>query len=132
MKSKWPGKLVCMLAGVFATNAIVLTRSRGAFVGLGLAAVAAVILAPRELRVKVVLGVILAAIGAYSLMDNQFMDRASTIVTDGERDSSAENRLVLWKGSVDLFMNNPLGVGVDNFSYEPGGTHVRDQTPQRP
>ena len=117
MKSRWPGKIVCLFAGVLATNAIVLTRSRGALVGLLAAAAAAVIFAPRKLRAKVIVGVIVAAIGAYSLMDPQFMSRAGTIVTEGTRDVAAARRFVIWEGSVDLLMANPQGVGIDNFFH---------------
>ena len=36
LRSAWRGKLLCLATGVFATNAIVLTRSRGAFLAVGL------------------------------------------------------------------------------------------------
>lgn len=116
MKSKWLGKAVCLIAGVFVTNAVVLTRSRGAVVGLAGCMLAAIALAPKKLRAGIIVGVIVAAAGAYYLMDPQFIGRASTIQIEGEnRDRSSESRLEIWKGSVGMLAANPLGVGAGNF-----------------
>jgi len=117
LKSKnWLAKGVCLLAGAFATNAIVLTRSRGAVVGLAMGMFAAILLAPRRLRGRVILAVIVAAIGAHSLMDEQFISRSSTILgKDEDRDRSSAGRLEIWEGSVKMLAANPFGVGAGNF-----------------
>jgi O-antigen ligase len=126
MKSKWVGKGICLVSGAYVVNALVLLRSRGAVVGVVLGMAAAVFLAPRKFRLKILVGVIIASIGAYSLMDPQFINRSSTITTpEGERDPSAQSRIEIWKGSVKMLAANPLGVGAGNFyqsigRYAPG------------
>lgn len=124
MRVKWKGKLVSLASGVFATNAIVLTRSRGAVLGLLAGAMVAVICAPPRHRLMIVLGLIVMGIGGYRLMDEQFLDRASTInKSQGERDRSAESRLEIWRGSVEMLKANPLGVGAGNF-YQKIGSYA--------
>jgi O-antigen ligase len=126
LRSGWLGKGLCLLSGVMATNAIVLTRSRSAVVGLALGAVAAIVMAPKRIRGIVIVSVIAASIGMYALTDPQFIVRAGTITRGEEdRDASSESRLEIWKGSFKMFADNPFGVGAGNFHqsigrYAPG------------
>jgi len=115
-RSGWPGRVICFLAGGFAANAIVLTRSRGAVLGLAGGALAAAILAPRRYRMKVILGLVLAGLGFLYLADPQFIERTSTITTDAEQmDASSVSRVDLAKGGMRMMLDNPLGVGAGNF-----------------
>ncbi|WP_182870596.1 O-antigen ligase family protein [Rhodopirellula sp. JC639] len=109
-------KLVCLVSGVFVTNAIVLARSRGAFLALAATAIVAVFYAPKHLRNKIYLGLILAAIGAFRLADEQFLERMTTIFVSAEdRDSSSDMRLEAWKAGLRMVQNHPLGIGTGNW-----------------
>lgn len=115
-RSRWLGRAVCVVAGVFATNALVLTRSRGGVVGLAAASLAAAMMAPRQHRAKVIVGLVVVAVGLIYLADPQFVSRVMTIQPEsGERDPSAQNRLYLWQASVDMLLANPFGVGAGRF-----------------
>lgn len=116
LRSGWIGKGVCLVSGVLAVNTIVLTRSRGAVVGLAGGALLAMFLAPKRWRLPILAGIIVAGIGAYQLMDPQFIDRSSTILRpEEERDRSSESRLEIWQGAGRMLMDHPLGVGAGNF-----------------
>ncbi len=121
IRSKWPGKIVCLISGAFTANAIVLTRSRGAFVGLAGGAIVALLLAPGKYRPKIAIGLILAALGGYYVSDPQFRQRMMTITSGEEtRDSSAQSRVVLAKAGIQMFVDNPMGVGLGNFKQHIG------------
>ncbi len=116
LRSGWAGRIVCLLSGAFATNAIILTRSRGAMVGIGTGVLAAVILAPRRHRRIIIIGLLVAVVGAWCLMDPGFISRATTITrSEEERDLSAQSRLVIWRASWKLLKAHPFGVGAGNF-----------------
>jgi O-antigen ligase len=125
MRSKWPGKVLAFLSGGFVANAIVLTRSRGTFVGMAAGAVAAVIMSPKKMRLKLSVLLILGGVGFVWLSDPQFIDRMSTIVVDEgeERDASAQSRIVLFHASLRMIKDRPWGVGVGNF-YQTIGRYV--------
>jgi len=116
-RTGWPGKLLCLASGVFTTNAIILTRSRGALVGIAGGALAAVLFAPKKHRGKILIGLAIALAGGIYLTDPGFLYRASTITTEEEEmDSSAQSRIETWEASVDLLRDHPLlGVGAGNF-----------------
>lgn len=116
LRSGWKGKLLCLLTGVLTVNAIVLTRSRGAIVALAGGAIVAIFLAPKRFRRKIVICVIVAAIGGFALTDPGFWTRASTITAgEGERDVSAQSRFDIWGASITMLGDHPLGVGAGNF-----------------
>jgi putative inorganic carbon (hco3(-)) transporter len=112
LRSAWLGKVVCLITGAFACNTIVLTRSRGAFVAAAVAAAAALLFVPKRHRPVIVLGLIVAAVGGWRLMDEQFVTRMSSITrSEGERDRSAQSRLEIWQGGMKMMWSNPFGVG---------------------
>jgi len=116
LQSRWPGKLFCLGTGAFAVNAIILTRSRGALVGIALGLIPAVFLAPKKLRLKVAAGLLVGSLGAVYLMDTGFVDRMKTIDRSGEqRDASSQLRLDLWETSLAMVKDHPLGIGPGNF-----------------
>jgi O-antigen ligase len=117
LRTSWLGKALCLFAGVFTANAIVLTRSRGGLVGIALGCVAAVVLSPKKHRVKVLAGLVVALLGGIYLTNPQFVERSSTILAaEEERDASAQSRIEIWQGGVEMLLANPMGVGVNNFS----------------
>jgi O-antigen ligase len=116
LRSPWPGKLLCAVTGAFTFNAIVLTRSRGAVIGLLAGVMMGLLLAPKGMRPRILLLAVLAGIGAYRLMDPQFIHRSSTIVAEGEeRDRSAESRIEIWRAGLRMLADHPEGVGAGNF-----------------
>lgn len=111
------GKLLCFVAGGFTANAVVLTRSRGALLGIAGGMLAAAIFAPKKYRIKLILAMVLAGIGVFSLTDERAVERIGTITAEEEeRDSSAQSRLEIWHGGMKMLLDNPLfGVGPGNF-----------------
>jgi len=124
LRSGLIGKIVCFFSGAFTANAVVLTRSRGAFVGIAAGGVVALIAAPKRLRIPILVLLILGAAGGFYLSDEQFRERMTTITRDsGQRDESAESRLLLTKASLRMVKDRPLGVGVGNF-YQTIGRYI--------
>jgi O-antigen ligase len=116
LRSTWTGKLVCLVAGVFTTNAIVLARSRGALVGIAAGALTALFLAPRKYRVTIAVGLVVAAAGGFYLMDPGYFFRAGTItVSQEQQDGAAQSRLDVWEASVQMLRDHPWGIGAGNF-----------------
>ncbi len=118
---KYWQKGLCMVAGVFAVNAMILCRSRGAMVGMALGGVVAGLLLPKGYRGKIILGRVVASIGAYNLMDDIFVRRSQRIVVEeDERGRSANKRIEVWKASVEMLEDKPLGVGPGKFEENIG------------
>jgi O-antigen ligase len=109
-------KVAYLFIGALIANAVVLTRSRGAFLAIAVAGVTAFLVADARVRKYVLALLPLVALGGYRLMDQEFRERMTTIVADaGDRDESAESRLELWRASWEIFRDHPLGIGVGNF-----------------
>ena len=124
LRTRWQGKVLCLISGVFATNAIVLTRSRGAFVGVAAGMVMAGLLAPRRHRAKIIALLLVAGLGGLSLSDPQFLSRMTTIVApEEERDSSAMSRVRLTEAGLRMAADHPFGVGTGNF-YQTIGRYI--------
>ena len=117
LKTKnWPGKAVCAVSAAFTANAIVLCRSRGAFLGVAVGGIAALVFAPKKNRMKILLLLILGIIGGIRLADPQFIERIATIHQNAEeRDESAESRLRIWRAGLEMIKDRPLGIGVGNW-----------------
>ncbi len=105
------------LAGGFAANALILTRSRGAMLGLAVGMLIAFIFSSPRHRKIIVVGLLAAGLGIFNLSDEAFIERSSTITRQAdERDASASSRLEIWEGGVKMLAEHPLlGVGPGNF-----------------
>lgn len=124
LRSGWWGKMVCFLAGGFTANAIVLTRSRGAVVGLAAGGLMALLVAPKRHRLKITAGLVIAGIGFFWLTDPQFIERSATITrSEEQRDSSAQSRIRLFYAGLEMLKDHPLGVGAGNF-YQNIGRYI--------
>lgn len=110
-------KLVCLASGAFTVNAVVLCRSRGAFVGMSAGCLAALFFSPKEQKKKIVLGLVLGAMGGLYVMDEEYLARLTTIVVseEEERDESANSRLLLWAAGLKMVSDKPLGIGIGNW-----------------
>ena len=126
LRSGWKGKLFCLMTAPFAINTIILSRSRGAVVGICGGALVALLLAPRKQRASIAVGtIVLMAAGLY-LSDPGFLARTSTITASEEdRDRSTESRLEIWQATIQMISNHPLGVGAGNFFQSIGRVDPR-------
>lgn len=124
-------RLLTALAGVLTVNAMVLCRSRGAFLAVAAGVVAALAVAPAKYRKKIIGLLVVGMIGALFLVDQGFIDRMGRINADitnlEEQDSSAAGRILAWTAAVDMAQDHPLGIGQGNFSR-----YVGDYQPEIP
>lgn len=108
-------RIACLLALPLILNGLILTGSRGAFLGM-VAGFAMVFLLrpPRRRWVFIGMAVTGLALGAY-LVDDKFVDRMftlkSTMDDPSTMDSSAESRVVLIKAQFEMFAAYPMGSG---------------------
>ena len=124
LRTGWTGKAVCLVSGVFTTNAVILARSRGAVVGLVAGCLMALVLAPARMRSKIIAGLIVAILGGLYLADPPFLRRASTITRpEEERDASAQSRIRLTAAGLQMVNDHPLGIGAGNF-YQTIGSYI--------
>jgi O-antigen ligase len=116
LRSGWLGKAVCLASGVFTANGIILTRSRGAFLGAAGAMLFALIAAPKGYRLLVLIGLLVVGIGAYRLTDEGYRTRVGTVrASEEERDTSAQSRVEIWQATTAMFQDHPFGIGAGNF-----------------
>lgn len=113
-------KIRVFLGGAAAVivDMIIQCRSRGAFVALIAGCLTAFIFAPPGTRRRIYPLLLIAAIGAFSLVDVGFLGRMSQLNPIGmseEWDQSASGRLLAWKAALSMSKDHPLGVGVNNF-----------------
>ena len=98
-----------------AMNGLVLTASRGAFIGLigGGGVVSA--LHPRHFRWRFVVLAMIAVVGFVAVADQRFIQRMVSIVAVWERsdeiDMSAESRFEIKAAQWQMFLDYPLGSG---------------------
>lgn len=134
LKGSWKIRGLCLISAVMILDSVIIIRSRGIFLGLaaGFAATFLFSLRVKAYRKKIIVLMLLGVAGAFFLTDPAFWVRMETIqvaendsiFADPTRDSSAEGRLVAWRGALAMSMDHPLGVGVGNFFdfiglYEP-------------
>lgn len=104
-------KLAYLAASLVGVVSIVVSGSRGGFVGL-VAVLAVIWLAsPRKIVSLALVGVL--ALGVLLAADQKYWDRMSTI--DNTEEGTAKQRLDSWQAGWDMFKDNPLGVGPGNF-----------------
>jgi O-antigen ligase len=96
--------------------AIVLTKSRAGFVGIGAMGLVVVYYAMRQ-RPAVVFALIFAALIATPLMPGAFWDRMASITNpDEDQTGSRQQRIQLFKQGLQVFAENPItGIGAGQF-----------------
>lgn len=124
LQSGWKGKVLCALSGAFTANAVVLCRSRGAFVGIAAGVIAAGLFAPKRHRKKIAVCLVLGILGGIYVTDERFIERITTITKSGEeRDESAASRFRLWSAGGRMLLDHPLGIGIGNW-YQTIGRYI--------
>lgn len=127
LRAGWWGKSLCFLSGGFTANAVILTRSRGAVVGLVAGGLMALMMAPKRFRIYIAVGLIVGGAGFYALTDDRFIERSATITRpEGDRDTSAQARIEYLKIGLRMWSRRPWGIGAGNFHQFIGGyDHTR-------
>lgn len=121
LRAGWKGKLLCAMAGALASNTVVLTRSRGAFVAILVGIVAALILTPKGGRKKLWPLIALGCLGSLRLVDAGFLERMGQLQAENPDEiESGEDRLMSWEAGLRMFRDHPLGVGAGNFAAHMG------------
>lgn len=113
----WKWRVLSAASAAFCVNAIVLCRTRSAFVGLVFGALAAVLFAPRARRFRIHALLVGGAVLAFSLTDPHFWERMTTLTdrTTLEQDAAATSRSDIWKLSWTILADHPQGLGPGNF-----------------
>jgi hypothetical protein len=115
MKGGYRAKFFCFLAAGFMLNGIILIRSRGSFLGLMAAGIAALLLSKGVKKTKIIFCLLAAIIGAATLVDSGFLQRMDEITFDSQAmDASAQSRIEIWNIGLRMSADHPLGVGVGN------------------
>ncbi len=113
----WKWKLLALLSGGLATNAIIMCRTRSAFVGLVAGALAAVLVAPKARRYRIHALLLAAGCMGFALTDDHFWNRMGTLTDQQalDTDLAAVSRREIWIAAMQMFEDHPLGLGVGNF-----------------
>ncbi|MBI4719016.1 MAG: O-antigen ligase family protein [Planctomycetes bacterium] len=114
----WVFKAFAALSGAFTINAVILCRTRSAFVGLLCGAAAAVLMAPRAKRFRIHLLLLIGGVAAFSLTDTHYWERMSTLADQKalDADQATVSRADIWKASLRILADYPMGVGLGNFA----------------
>jgi hypothetical protein len=113
----WKWKLVALVSGGLAVNAIIMCRTRSAFVGLVAGLLTAVLVAPKARRFRIHALLAAGACMTFALTDDNFWERMGTLANkqELETDLAAVSRREIWVAAVHMFEDHPLGIGVGNF-----------------
>lgn len=107
-------KYLTVIPIALTLNAIFLTQSRGAIVGMAVGGLLAFAFKPYRLRKQIYFYVLIAAMAVINLASQDLMDRLSDAAAkeDEGRDESAQSRIVIIKAQWKMFQNSPiLGYG---------------------
>lgn len=107
----WWKKLIFAVGMLVGLMAVVVSFSRGGFVGLVAMTVVLWLFSHRKMVSMVV--IILAALLVFAYGSQEYWEEMST-VTDTQ-EGTAQSRIMSWKSAWDMFLDNPLGVGGNNF-----------------
>ncbi len=113
--SPWLLRLACLAAAGLGVTAIVLSHSRGGFIGLSLAMGLWAVREKRRIQ-AVVLGSVFV-LGLLVFAPRSFWERNETVATFQE-DASAMGRVYAWQVASRISLDKPLlGVGAGSFRY---------------
>jgi len=99
------------LGMIVGLSAVVVSFSRGGFVGLVCATVVIWLFSNKKMISLVIIG--LFGIVVYFSSSESYRAEMATITNQHE--GTAEDRLLSWATAWDMFLDNPLGVGGNNF-----------------
>jgi len=112
LRGPWWSRIFCAISLPIILNGLILTQSRGAFLGLAVGGVVMLLLAPKGDRRKLYGLAALGLVALSALAHEQFWERIQTIGAEKhERDFSAETRVVLAQAQLRMFADYPHGAG---------------------
>ena len=114
---KWE-KVLAAICAPLILNVVLLCNSRGAFLGMAVAAVGFLGAVPRNARKQAISGLALAGLATFLLLgDPDIARRFQTIFVSSEQDldNSAQSRLTYWAAGVRMIADHPLGAGGAGF-----------------
>lgn len=112
-EKKMTTKIFFATGAVVGLSAIVVSFSRGGFVGLLCVIFVIWLVSPKKIVSVVLICIIASAL--YIFSGDAYKQEMST-VTD-TKESTANSRLLSWQSGWNMFLDNPLGVGGNNFQY---------------
>jgi len=117
-------KLLLILSVVVFTGAVIVSFSRGGFVGLCAVGLYCLARSPKKLLGGTVVAVVVVAALLFAGAD--YWDEMGTITDTSE--STADMRLEIWKIGLRMWMANPVfGVGGGNFRWQVGEFQSAEQ-----
>lgn len=100
----------------FMIHAIILTYSRGGFIGMGVVLINCVFYLKN--KKWALLAAILFLVVVFRLQGQQSQERMESVF-DYEEDPSVTSRFEAWEAGMNMLVNNPLmGVGIGNFETQ--------------
>jgi probable O-glycosylation ligase (exosortase A-associated) len=127
-------KAILFAMAIACVGGVLLTRSRGGVLALGLLAVAWIFTGRRSPRTLILMPLAIALV--LVLTPPELFDRVRALAT-GTQDASAQNRVIAWEKALNMAADKPVfGVGPGNFvnrwfEYEPAtseGPYVAHNT----
>lgn len=115
---RWRWRLFAAASGAFTINAMIMCRTRSAFIGLVVGVLTAFMVAPRAQRYRIHAFLIAGCAIAFCLTDDHFWQRMETLADQQvlETDLATVSRREIWLASMSILADHPLGVGVGNFT----------------
>lgn len=115
--TQWRWKALAAMSGALCVNAVIMCRTRSAFIGIACGVVAALLVAPRVRRSKIYTLMILGAVASFALTDDHFWTRMATLASAEKlnEDMAAVSRREIWHASIRIFADHPFGIGPGNF-----------------
>lgn len=107
-------KLLLLLVGFLSLNIVLFTGSRTGYVGI-LAFLIYIYIAS-ENKKKIAIALCLTAVIILPQIPADYVERLQSVYTLKEKEgASSESRILILKDAVQIFMENPLGVGLSAF-----------------
>jgi len=121
-ETKLKARLVYLIGSFLAIAGIIISSSRGGFVGLVAVFFVLWLASPRKLLSLVLISILVLTV--YAATDQSYWEDMSTIEDVDE--GTAKQRTDSWQAAWDMFKDHPLGVGPANFpilfpNYQPEG-----------
>lgn len=104
-------KMIYLIASILAILNVLVSYSRGGFVGLIVVLMFVWLFSPRKIATLVVVGMLAGLF--YFSADEKYWERIGTIAETDK--GTAKERLESWEAGWEMFKANPLGVGGNNF-----------------
>jgi O-antigen ligase len=131
MRDRSPLRYLAGLIAALAVVTVIMTRSRGAFVGLCVVLVMLMAKMPRRRRRWFAALVVVAAVVVALASSDEYWDRIATIWADGPADSVDYDqsgvwgaRVTVWQTALELMVRNAvLGVGAGVYDVAEGLSH---------